>query len=182
MADYLDKAGATYLAGKIKDLNDKKVDKESGKGLSTNDYTTDEKTKLGGIEAGAKKNVQSDWNATSGDAFIKNKPQIPFVDDAMSDVSTNAIQNKIVKAYIDAAIGGITEFDIQVVTQLPATGVKGTFYFVPNGGTGTDTYDEYVYANNKWEKIGNTKVDLSGYVKKTDLVAITNSEIDAMFA
>ncbi|MBO6032518.1 MAG: hypothetical protein J6Q22_13855 [Prevotella sp.] len=30
-----------------------KVDKETGKGLSTNDYTTAEKTKLDGIEAGA---------------------------------------------------------------------------------------------------------------------------------
>ena len=54
-----------------------KVDKVSGKGLSTNDYTTDEKNKLSGIAAGAEVNVQSDWNATSGDAFIKNKPTIP---------------------------------------------------------------------------------------------------------
>lgn len=53
-----------------------KVDKETGKGLSTNDYTTTEKTKLAGIEEGAQKNVQSDWNATSGDSFIKNKPDI----------------------------------------------------------------------------------------------------------
>lgn len=55
----------------------KKVDKVDGKGLSTNDYTTLEKTKLAGVEAGANKNVQSDWNAISGDAFIKNKPTIP---------------------------------------------------------------------------------------------------------
>lgn len=34
-----------------------KVDKVSGKGLSTNDYTTDEKTKLAGIAAGAQVNV-----------------------------------------------------------------------------------------------------------------------------
>lgn len=34
-----------------------KVDKVTGKGLSTNDYTTDEKTKLDGIEAGAQKNT-----------------------------------------------------------------------------------------------------------------------------
>lgn len=34
----------------------KKVDKETGKGLSTNDYTTDEKNKLAGIEAGAQVN------------------------------------------------------------------------------------------------------------------------------
>lgn len=33
-----------------------------------------DKSKLDGIAAGAEVNVQSDWNATSGDAFIKNKP------------------------------------------------------------------------------------------------------------
>lgn len=36
---------------------DNKVDKETGKGLSSNDYTTDEKTKLEGIAAGAQVNV-----------------------------------------------------------------------------------------------------------------------------
>lgn len=34
-----------------------KVDKITGKGLSTNDYTTEEKNKLGGISAGAQANV-----------------------------------------------------------------------------------------------------------------------------
>lgn len=34
-------------------------------------------TKLSGIAAGAEVNVQSDWNATSGDAMILNKPTIP---------------------------------------------------------------------------------------------------------
>ena len=51
-----------------------KVDKITGKGLSTNDYTTAEKDKLAGIEPGAEANIQSDWNAADGDAFIKNKP------------------------------------------------------------------------------------------------------------
>lgn len=53
-----------------------KVDKVSGKGLSTNDYTTTEKNKLSGIASGAEVNVQSDWNITNStsDAFIKNKP------------------------------------------------------------------------------------------------------------
>lgn len=35
---------------------DNKVDKETGKGLSTNDFTTEEKTKLAGIESGAQVN------------------------------------------------------------------------------------------------------------------------------
>lgn len=53
---------------------DGKVDVVSGMGLSTNDYTTAEKTKLDGIAVGAEVNVQSDWNATTGDALILNKP------------------------------------------------------------------------------------------------------------
>lgn len=56
-----------------------KVDKVTGKGLSTNDYTTAEQTKLAGIAAGAEVNVNADWNATSGDAQILNKPTIPTV-------------------------------------------------------------------------------------------------------
>ena len=58
----------------VGDLEAGKVDKVEGKGLSTNDYTSTEKNKLAGIASGAEVNVQSDWNATSGDAFIKNKP------------------------------------------------------------------------------------------------------------
>lgn len=54
-----------------------KVDKVTGKGLSTEDYTTAEKNKLAGIQAGAEVNVNADWNATTGDALILNKPTIP---------------------------------------------------------------------------------------------------------
>ena len=36
--------------------------------------TKEDKQKLDSIAAGAEVNVQSDWNATSGDAYIKNKP------------------------------------------------------------------------------------------------------------
>ena len=55
-----------------------KVDKVAGKGLSTHDYTTEEKNKLNGIESRAKANVQADWNVsdTDSDAYIKNKPDL----------------------------------------------------------------------------------------------------------
>jgi hypothetical protein len=36
--------------------------------------STTDKTKLDGIASGAEVNVQADWNATAGDAFIQNKP------------------------------------------------------------------------------------------------------------
>lgn len=54
MANYLDKNGLLYLWQKI---TTKFVAKESGKGLSTNDFTNELKTKLDGIEAGATKYV-----------------------------------------------------------------------------------------------------------------------------
>jgi len=44
-------------AGQVTAALSNKVDKETGKGLSTNDYTTDEKTKLSGIETGAQVNT-----------------------------------------------------------------------------------------------------------------------------
>ena len=80
--DYrLDENGLAHLWQRIKLLVtnkvSNKVDKVDGKGLSTNDYTNAEKTKLAGIESGAQKNVQPDWALTSGDGAIKNKPTIP---------------------------------------------------------------------------------------------------------
>ena len=57
-----------------------KVDKEPGKGLSTNDYTTTEKNKLAEIEAQANKTV---------------------VDSELSSSSENPVQNKVVKAALD---------------------------------------------------------------------------------
>ena len=76
MAKYLDNDGLVYLWSKIKTLFAGKVDKETGKGLSTNDYTTAEKNKLTGIASGAEANVQSNWNesSSSSDAYIQNKP------------------------------------------------------------------------------------------------------------
>lgn len=82
-----------------------------------------------------------------------------------------------VTTQISTAIGNLTEFDTQVVETLPATGVKGTIYFTPNNHGANDIYDEFIYVNNAWEKVGNTQVDLTGYVHRNDLanVALTGS-------
>lgn len=75
MAKFLDNNGLIYLWSKIKE---KFVAKETGKGLSTNDFTTELKNKLDGIAEGAQVNVKPDWNASAGNAAeILNKPTIP---------------------------------------------------------------------------------------------------------
>lgn len=53
--------------------------------------TAAERTKLSGIATGAEVNVQSDWNVTdnTSDAFIKNKPNIPTVNNATLTIQKN---------------------------------------------------------------------------------------------
>lgn len=77
------------------------VQKEEGKGLSTKDFTQEDKDKLDGIENGAQKNVQPDWNAEPGTpGAILNKPDMSggsiTVDAELDAESTNAVQNKAV--------------------------------------------------------------------------------------
>lgn len=83
------KSGGVYTA-----LADK-VDKVTGKGLSTEDYTTEDKTKLGGLAN--IKSVGSGLNLNSSTGELTAP-----IDSALSDLSTNPVQNSVVKAAIDA--------------------------------------------------------------------------------
>jgi hypothetical protein len=65
---------------------------------------------------------------------------------------------------------------------LPASGENGVIYLVSHSHGTQDVYDEYIWTGSSFEKLGNTDIDLSGYMLKTDMVAITTSEIDALFA
>ena len=56
----------------------------------TNAFTDAEKTKLGTVSSGAEVNVQSDWDASSGDAQILNKPTVPSNLADLSDVSSSS--------------------------------------------------------------------------------------------
>lgn len=100
-----------------------------------------------------------------------------------------------VNSLITTALSGISVgLTPTVVAELPTTGESDKLYLVSKGGSNTtDTFDEYIWVTDKYEKVGNTSIDLSNYVttatlntelaKKvnaTDLVAITNAEIDAI--
>ena len=60
---------------------------------------------------------------------------------------------------------------VQVVDSLPATGTPGILYFLANSsGQSQNAYDEYIYVNNTWEKLGQAQIDLSNYVQKSELL------------
>lgn len=70
---------------------------------------------------------------------------------------------------IASAVSGVTQIDYSVVEALPSTGKKGVIYLVANSGSGNNIYDEYIYINSKFEKLGSREMDLSSYAKKTDI-------------
>lgn len=88
-----------------------------------------------------------------------------------------------VSSAIATAIAGVTQFDYEVVQSLPATGEKGTIYLVANQGTGSNIYDEYIWMDGDptghFELLGTTEMDLSGYVKTTEMTTIPDADIIA---
>lgn len=205
---YLDNNGLLYFWSQLKTLFAGKVDKIAGKGLSTNDYTTAEQTKLGGIATGATANAAytsnpgMDGTAAPGSAaeFARGDhvhptdtsraplasptfTGVPAAPTAAAGTDTTQIASTaFVKAAITAALAGVTGFSFEVVASLPGTGVSGKLYLVSNSGSGQNLYDEYIWTGAAYEKLGTLAIDLSGYQLASELVAVTNAEIDTVLA
>lgn len=88
-----------------------------------------------------------------------------------------------VQSAIQSALSGVTGIDLKVVESLPTTGTKGVIYLVAHAHGSGDAYDEYVWVVEKkaYEKIGNTDVDLSGYLKSTDITVLTETNFNTMW-
>ena len=84
-----------------------------------------------------------------------------------------------VNSAIATAIGNINQFNVAVVSTLPTENIDDhTIYFMSNGGSDDNIYDEWMYINNNWEKIGTTAVDLSGYMQTSHPAnGITSTDI-----
>ena len=88
--NFLDSTGVALVWSKIKLLLADKVDKVEGKGLSTNDYTSDEKTKLANIAAGAQVNVLEGIQKNGQSVTITNKIANITVPTATSDLTNDS--------------------------------------------------------------------------------------------
>ena len=181
--------------GKIKAWGEGKfVAQETGKGLSSNDYTSAEKTKLSGIAEGANKYVHPSYTAQKSGLYKVTVDAsghvsattavakaditglgIPAQDTTYADAttSTHGLMSAADKTKLDgvtkeiaSAVSGVTQIDYSVVEALPSTGKKGVIYLVANSGSGNNIYDEYIYINSK---LGSREMDLSSYAKKTDI-------------
>lgn len=211
--NYLGNTDTLYILNKLKNVLEGTggftpgyVKQVSGKQLSTEDFTTALLNKLNGIQESADavswnqiqesgtKVAEVTINGTTIDIYIPTSTAIT-VDTEMSDSSTNPVQNKVIKSYVDTAVAGVIgiHFDADTTglgytslsdlqTKHPV-GEDGTIYLVQNGGSGANTKDEYFWnsISSTYEKFGSTDVDLSGYVQSNQLVEISTSDIDTMF-
>lgn len=195
---FLDNNGLAHFWLLLKEKLNNKVDKETGKTLisdqekqklaSLTNYTLPEATTdtLGGIKVGAGLAINSGvLSATGGGTAdsvdwsnVQNKPTklSEFQNDSGFQTSQEVSQA------ISTAISNIQGISYSIVEELPSSGEAGIIYLLSNDGTDSNIYDEYIWITNKFEKIGTTAVDLSGYLQEDDLVEITNEEIDTILA
>lgn len=204
-------------AENVQQALENKVDKVSGKGLSTNDFTTSEKNKLSNIEDNANNYVlptdvvqdslyvHTDNNYTTADRTKLNNIEanaevniievvkvngtprpvtdksvdivVPeelsgfandmgFIDNTVNNLANYYLKTQTyTKNEVNDLVNAISQFNAVIVTTLPTTNISTTtIYLVAKTDTeNNDYYDEYIYINNQWEMIGNTKIDLSNY-------------------
>ena len=112
-----------YTKTEVSSIVDKKVDKVTGKSLSTEDFTSTYKEKLDSIEDNAEVNVQSDWNIsdTTSDAFIKNKPNI-----YLKSETDTLLNNKVDKVTGKSLISDSEITRLSTVSNYDDTGVKSS--------------------------------------------------------
>lgn len=220
MGKFLDENGLLYLWQKIVTQF---VKKESGKGLSSNDFTSAEKEKLAGIAEGANKYVLSTASAeTLGGVKVGTGLEISpegilsatgggeadavdwgNVTGKPNTIAGYGITDAYTKSEIDGKVssvykpGGALNF---ADLPEPSASNLGYVYSLNDAFTTDDRFlasepVEYPIGTNvvvisllvegltqyKFDVLAGF-VDLSEFMKKTDMVAITNQEIDAVVA
>lgn len=159
---YTDDNGLLYLITKIKNLIATKVDKVDGKGLSTNDYTTEEKVKLATLE-------NYDDTALAG--------RVTTLENAGYQTETQ------VQTLINNSLSSVMTYKGTVANyaDLPSENVAlGDTYNITNASEHNNAGDNATWNGTSWDILGGA-IDLSTYIKRSELVAITNAEIDTMW-
>lgn len=168
-------------------IDDDKVNKIQGKGLSTNDYTDDEKSKLAGIATGAEVNVIETLKVNGTALTPSNKAvDVPVPtktsdltnDSGFIDKDVNNLANYYKKTEVDTKISSVYKYKGTVSTyaDLPSSNLTvGDVYNIETADSthGVKAGDNVAWNGNAWDVLAGT-VDLSGKEDKSNKV----TEID----
>ena len=151
-------------------LNDK-VDKVTGKGLSTNDYTSAEKTKLSGIEAGAQKNTITGVKGSAETTYRTGNVNITATNIGLGNVNNTSDAEKPISNATQAALND-KQAKITASGILKGNGaggvsaaVKGTDYAAPSVGVSVTLRASGWNANTKTQT-----VSVSGVTATVNLI------------
>ena len=193
-AKYLDNNGLLYVWKKLKDTFVKKGEIDKVKNSIPKNVTELLDAENYALKSAIPTKVES---LTDAGDYAK-KSEIPHSVEGMEGIDAyakvTAIPKKVAELEdamdfvkkaelteeVKGLIGNVKSIEFSVVEELPTSGEQAIIYLVSNNKGDNDAYDEYIFVNGKFEKIGTTSVDLSGYLKTTDITSITNGEIGAL--
>lgn len=161
--------------------------------------SAEDKGKLNDLPTATKLAQELDGKANSADLAevatsgsyndLSDKPDLSaFITKSVDDLTNYYLKAETyTKNEVLQLIGAIQQFHYEVYATLPQTGASNVLYLIGPIGAGADKYEEYVYANNNWTKIGDTSIDLSGYITTEALTTalvdyVTSSALSAALA
>ena len=160
-------------AAQGKALNDSKVDKVSGKQLSTNDYTTEEKNKLANIATGATANVVENVLTSTSTTNALSAAQGKILNDNKVDkaegkgLSTNDYTTAEKNKLAGIATGATANVVENVLTSTSTTNAL-------SAAQGKVLNDTISGLNKKYKSIDNTATDIAASTDLNTIVTIGN--------
>ena len=125
----------------LANLDERKVDKEDGKVLSSNDYTNEEKVKLAGIEAGAQVNdpntvVDGSYVHTDNNYTTAEKNKLAGIEDgAQKHIAPTADEVKNALGYTPADKNNLVDYTVSVKESGASGNTLKSYVLTQNGST-----------------------------------------------
>lgn len=136
-------------------------------GVTAGTYKSVTVNAQGHVTAGSNPTTLSGYGIT--DAKIANGVITLGANSITPLTSHQSLSNYYTKGEVNSQISSIPKFAIAVVTDLPTANISDTTIYLKKTGSDTQNlYTEYIYVDGKWEQLGTQKLDLSGYLTKTD--------------
>lgn len=155
------------------------------------DYTLPTATAdtLGGVKVGAGLTMNEGVLSTTGGGVadsvdwsnVQNKPTIPTNNSQLTNGAGYQTASDVESA-INSKISSVMKYKgtVDDYTNLPSNATIGDTYNVTNSSDNNNAGDNFCWNGTSWDNLGGT-IDLSDYIKDTDLVEITNEEIDTLW-
>ena len=164
----------TYSQNEVDTALADKVDKVAGKGLSQENYTSEEKTKLASLENYDDTDIRAEIAKKADTTSIPSKVSVLENDSKYqteSDVTTT-LSDYATKTYVGEQITNTEHLKREIVTVLPSDeeASDNIIYMLKvESVTGNDKYQEYMKVDGTVQMVGDTSVDLTDYAKTVDI-------------